>query len=63
VGGLLVPSGSTTTTLIDHLLVIPYDHVISFNINVPDEQLHKLRSKLDLTRLLDELDLLTGQER
>lgn len=39
-----------------------YDDVRPFNISVPDEQLHDLRAKLDLTRLPDELDLPAGQE-
>ncbi|KAB5587563.1 hypothetical protein CTheo_8998 [Ceratobasidium theobromae] len=39
-----------------------YDEVRPFNISVPDEQLHDLRTKLDLTRLPDELDLPAGQE-
>ncbi|KAL5640336.1 hypothetical protein ACGC1H_007564 [Rhizoctonia solani] len=40
----------------------PYNEVKPFNISVPDEQLNQLHTKLELTRLPDELDLPPGQE-
>jgi hypothetical protein len=39
-----------------------YDDIKPFSIAVPDDQVHELRAKLDLTRLPDELDLPAGQE-
>lgn len=39
-----------------------YQDIRSFSIAVSDGQLHELRTKLDLTRFPDELDLPTGEE-
>ncbi|KAG8688961.1 hypothetical protein FRC11_004418 [Ceratobasidium sp. 423] len=40
----------------------PYDDIRSFNLAVSDDQLSRLRAKLDFTRLPDELDLPAGQQ-
>ncbi|CAE6451764.1 unnamed protein product [Rhizoctonia solani] len=40
----------------------PYSDIRSFQISVPDDQLHQISAKLNLTRLPDELDLPAGQE-